>query len=85
MTILVCSAAAAFLALVWNAVLLGEAAAVPHGLASGQHFGEGTLPFWQMNVTRREHYTPEGRRLLRWLSLAQIFDSWRPEAPQRNG
>lgn len=47
----------------------------PHrvDLEPHQHYGEGRSPFWQVNVLRRRNYTPEGRRLLRWMSFFQAL------------
>jgi hypothetical protein len=61
----------AFLALTSTLVLFAKLRRYRIDLAPGQHAGEGESPFWQQNVLNRGNYSPEGKRLLRWLSVAQ--------------
>lgn len=37
-----------------------------------EHFGRGSSPIWQVNVFRAANYTPQGRRLLRWMAVIQV-------------
>jgi hypothetical protein len=73
MIMLIGFAAVAFLAMVWNMVLLVKLRPFRTDLAPGQHFGEGASQVWQVNVLRRKNYTPEGRHLLRWVIFAQAI------------
>ena len=53
--------------------VFGQLAQFRTDIKRGESPGDGTSPFWQVNVMNTANYTQDGRRLLRrlrWLRLA---------------
>ena len=57
----------------WCLVLLVSLRSHRIDLEPHEHFGKGSAHTWQGNVTNRNNYSAAGRRLLRWLRVAQVL------------